>query len=104
MAKYQRLDCVGYRVFNGGSYKIACSVSLVLNSEQAYRQLLDAWKKMSALDLCDVEWRVQTKNFDYLKDIIKEHEGLEAYRLLLGDRPKLKGRPVRLKLESMDTV
>ena len=104
MAKYQRLDFVGYRVFNGGSYKIACSVSLVLNSEQAYRQLQDAAKKMFALDLYDLEWRVQTKNFEYLKDVVKEHIGLEAYQALLGPKPKLMGRPVRLKLESMDTV
>lgn len=104
MAKYQRIDFVGYRVFNGGSYKIACSVSLVLNSEQSYRQIMDAAKKMFALDLYDLEWRVQTKNFEFLKDVMKEHEGLEAYRKLLGPKPTLLGRPVRLKAESMDTV
>jgi len=104
MAKYQRLDFVGYRVFNGGSYKIACSVSLVLNSEQAYRQIQDAAKKMFALDLYDLEWRVQTKSFEYLKDVVNEHLGLDAYQALLGSKPTLMGRPVRLKLESMDTV
>lgn len=104
MARYQRIDFVGFRVFNGGSYKIACSVSLMLNTEQAYRQILDASKKMFALDLHDLEWRVQVKNFEFLKEVVKEHMGLEAYQGLLGPKPKLMGRPVWLKLESMDTV
>lgn len=103
MARYQRIDFVGYRVFNGGSYKIACSVSLLLNSEQSIRQIEDAAKKMFALNLVDLEWRVEQKNYETLLEVIKEHYGLEAYQVLL-NKKRLYGRPVRLKLESMNMV
>lgn len=96
--RYQRIDFVGYRIFNGGSYKIACSVSIVLNSEQTIRQVEDAAKKMFALNLVDLEWRVEKKNYEALLDVVKEHHGLEAYQELL-NRKRLYGRPVRLREE-----
>jgi len=96
--RYQRIDFVGYRIFNGGSYKIACSVSIVLNSEQTIRQIEDAAKKMFALNLVDLEWRVEKKNYDVLLEVIKEHHGLEAYQELLNNK-RLYGRPVRLREE-----
>ena len=92
--RYQRIDLVGFRVFHGGAYKISASVSLHYPTEQTYRQLDDAYRRMAGvLKLTELEWRITKENVHALKMVFQETKAP-------GYDPKhgtLFGRPIRLK-------